>query len=132
MARVTPEIFNSNFYIVAALVIPIFFLGLMFPDGILFNYWREIEKWHNKVSATKSRNSFIRLLEHAVYGVSILPALYLLAAGGIAETISILVLDYRHATPLEHALVLAFFVPIPVVAALCVMILVILRSMEEN
>ena len=125
--------FNSDFYTAAALVIPIFFLGLMFPDGILFKYWHSVEKWHNKKdTSSEGRNSFKRIGRQFVYAISIIPPLFMLAAGGISETIALLALNDRNATAIEHAIVLIFFIPMPAAAVLCVMVLVTLQSMDET
>lgn len=105
----------------------------MFPEGILFKYWHEVEGWHNKKDAVFEKQRVVkRYIKHIVYSVLILPPLFVLSAGGIAETTSILALNNQHATAMENAIVVAFFVPLPAVAALCIMILVILRSMGET
>lgn len=126
--------FNSNFYVAAALVIPIYFLALMFPEGILFKYWEGIERWHDRKDDSNAKPAFSirRLGKHVAYLFSLLPPLYLIASGGIAETIALIALNNRNASVFQHAMVLAFFIPVPAATALCIMITVALRSMDKS
>ncbi len=121
--------FNSEFYAVAATVIPLFFIALLLPDAFLFEYWRQVESHHNNLGNTRGRRKWrSHLKRHSLYLVSVLPPMIVVVAGSVAEICAILALNGRNASPFEHAVVLVYFYLLPAVTAVGVMTLVIARS----
>jgi hypothetical protein len=121
--------FNSEFYAVAATVIPLFFIALLLPDGFLFEYWRQVESRHNNRGNLRGgRKWWSRLRRHSLYLVTVLPPMIVVVAGSVAEICAILALNGRQANPFEHAVVLVYFYLLPAVTAAGVMTLVISRS----
>ena len=123
--------FNSEFYSVAATVIPIFFIALLMPNGFLFDYWRRVESRHRlRVDIGGGLVRWGRLRRHFVYLVTVIPPMIVVVAGSVAEICSILALNGRNASSFEHATVLVYFSLLPAVTAGGVMTLVIANSQE--
>ena len=123
--------FNSEFYSVAATVIPIFFIALLMPNGFLFDYWRRVESRHSlRVDTSGGRAPWGRLRRHFLYLVTVIPPMIVVVAGSAAEICSILALNGRNANSFEHATVLVYFSLLPAVTAVGVMTLVIASSQE--
>jgi hypothetical protein len=125
--------FNSDFYDVAATVIPIFFVALLLPNSFLYEYWRRVEIWHNRnVSHVSGRATAQQFPMHLVYVVGVLPPMVVVVAGGVAETCAILALNNHHASFFEHAVVLIYFLLLPLVSAGGVMVMVIAGSSGDD
>jgi len=123
--------FNSEFYSVAATVIPIFFIALLLPNGFLFDYWRRVESRHgHPIDNRGGRVVWGHLRRHILYLVTVIPPMIVVVAGSVAEICAILALNGRHGDSFEHAVVLVYFFLLPVVTAVGVMTLVIVKSQE--
>jgi hypothetical protein len=121
--------FNSEFYTVAATVIPLFFIALLLPNGFLFEYWRQVESRHNnRGSSHGGRKLWSQIRRHSLYLVTVLPPMIVVVAGSVAEICSILALNCRHANAFEHAVVLVYFFLLPAVTAVGIMTLVMAES----
>ena len=125
------SLFNVNFYVVAATVIPIFFLAISLPNGFMFEYWRRVEAHYLRQGQDTSLRGSRGVAKHSSYMLRVLPPLVVVATGGIAETCAILALYSGHASFFERFTVLVFFTALPGVTALSVMVLVITGSMKD-
>lgn len=123
--------FNSEFYTVAATMIPLFFIALLLPNGFLFEYWRRVESRHsNRSNSRGGRELWNRVRRQFLYVVTVLPAMIVVVAGSVAEICAILALNGRHADPFEHAVMLVYFFLLPAVTTVGVMTLVNIESQK--
>lgn len=126
--------FNSNFYIVAATVIPVYFIALLLPGGggALYRYWRWVETWRNrKVALAAKAKSADGRSPHLYYAL-LLPPIIVLACGMIGEINALVSLDRQSAFLCDGVPELIWLVPLPVIAGVGVMIAVIVDTMPKR
>ncbi|MFI5035411.1 MAG: hypothetical protein ACHQFZ_04325 [Acidimicrobiales bacterium] len=131
MPGVIESPFNTDFYVVAATVIPIFFLTILLPNGFMFEHWRRVETRYLKQKKDSSLRGLTGAGRHLTYVVQVFFPMFVIAAGGIAETCAILALYSGHASFFERDTVLVFFTALPGVTVFSVMVLVITGSMKD-
>jgi hypothetical protein len=116
------ETFNADFYVVAATVIPVLFLALMLPGGILARFARWEREWRRAQIREHGADFVSKAPVHvrAVYELMGWPVALALAFGLVGEIPAILALDHRHATATEHAWTLVSVIGLAALAALSV------------
>lgn len=115
--------FNQNLYTVAATIIPVFFIALMFPGGVLTPYWLWSERWKNKHlgEASVGRPLFFLFVGTPMNFLISLPVNLILGIGAAGEVCAVIAIDHRHATYIQHLWVFSSMVMLPIVATLSVM-----------
>jgi hypothetical protein len=121
-ASARTDTFNADFYFMAATIIPIFFLALMLPGGVLFRYSIWVRRWHTRHLSdalnNKDRRYWRTLLANRGHDLFSLPIQLMLLAASIGEVSAVIALDQRHATPREHWWVLVSVIGLPVVTVM--------------
>jgi hypothetical protein len=114
--------FNSNLYVVAATVIPVFFIAFMLPGGILARYgsWAKKLRSSQLAQARKDRDgSPTATRTTAIYSfhwfVSIPPMLFMVFTL-LGEISAVRALDHRRASGGEHTWVIDALVGLPIIA----------------
>jgi hypothetical protein len=125
--------FNANFYITGATVIPVLFIALMLPDGILVGYalWtrRVRTRWVQSIAGA-DRSSLVRSflastrmwLAQQGFFVIQLPMMFALIFGLTGEVAALLALDEEQATRFEHVWVRASVIGLVALLAVGAMI----------
>lgn len=115
--------FNGDLYATAATVIPVLFIALMFPNGLLARYALWCKQWRSKrgvPAVEEGRAQKIRSVNNR-YLLLIFPVDLVLLAGSWGEVCAFIALIRRHATQVERLVVIASVVVLPVIAALSAM-----------
>lgn len=112
--------FNANFYTVATAVIPVYFLILVFPGGILARYAIWTKQLRSRyavpiVESEKPSTPRLMVVQHA-YEVLYLPVMAAMVFGVWGEVSAVRALDHEHATSGQHWWVLTSMVGFPVFA----------------
>jgi hypothetical protein len=124
MFSLTPTLasapFNADFYTVAAAVIPVYFLILLFPGGILARYAIWTKKLRSRyavpiVEGEKPATLRLTSILHA-YDVLYLPVTAAMVFGVWGEVSAVRALDHEHATSGQHWWVLTSMVGFPIFA----------------
>lgn len=114
--------FNADFYSVAATIVPVIFVALLFPGGMLAHYALWAKRWRSKRSLAALRSGkrlSLRLwIIFRAYDLLMLPVTLAFVLGTMGELASFIALDHRSATHLEHSLVFAAVLTLPVLAAM--------------
>jgi hypothetical protein len=128
LATASPPPFNVNLYVVAATVIPVLFIALMLPPGVLARYalWakeRRNAQLRQVVQAEKATGKATGRKLWAVfrrYDLVVLPATlaFVFFLGG--QISAALAIDHRHATSTEHAWVMWSLIGLPILTVLSV------------
>jgi hypothetical protein len=125
----TSEAFNSDFYVAAATVIPILFIALLLPGGVMHRYAIWAKKWYIRrfpaeflERSNPFRWSSLKVTFKAsgmTYGLQylLLPVVVTLIFGSFSEACAMLALANQHATHTEHQWVLWAVVSLPFIAA---------------
>jgi hypothetical protein len=115
------EPFNADFYLAAATLIPVFFIALMFPGGVLARYSVWTKKWRSKhgVKALQAESYSGSRLWLVLRGHQLLsiPVDLTLVLGSVGEVCAVIALDHRYATGAQHGWVFASAVILPFIAA---------------
>ena len=117
--------FNADFYVVAATIIPVWFVAVMLPGGILARY----AVWARQLRARQSKRIGPAMNAGKLSGTRLwlilrfrdvltLPDKATLTFAGVGEVCAVLSLDRGHATGFEHWWVLVSVVGLPVVTVI--------------
>jgi hypothetical protein len=116
--------FNSNFYIVAASVIPVYFLALILPGGILYRYWRASELLHNRLAAPTGKSIVKQILIALFYMLTLIPPICILASEAFGETGALISLYRQNVFSIAGIPEIFWLAGLPGIAALGVMVMV--------
>ena len=114
--------FNADLYVVAATVIPVYFVALMFPGGILAQYtlWARTERSRHIADLRRWR------VGRLVY-LLMVPVWLVLALGAYGEIQAVLALDHGRASTTEHDWVIAASIALPIIAAVSAVVATSMR-----
>jgi hypothetical protein len=114
--------FNSDLYMVAATVIPVLFVALVLPNGVLARYavWAKKQRSNQLRRVTQGGALPARRLwgVYRIYDFLTLPVTLFRLFFVMGEISAVLALDHRHATRTEHRLVMASLIVMPIIAVL--------------
>lgn len=96
--------FNTDFYVMAATVIPVLFIPLIFPGGILYRYGLWTKKWRRQGAVKAYQDGDARGVARYNQGYKLLflPVDLVLLLGGFGELCAVFALYRRHATHIEQ------------------------------
>jgi hypothetical protein len=125
-ASVAP--FNYNLYVVGATVIPVLFIALMLPPGLLARYALLVKEHRNaqlrqliqgdKATGKVSGRSLWAVFRR--YDIVVLPAALAFVFFVWGEISAVYALDHRHATATEHTGVMWSLIGLPILTVLSV------------
>jgi hypothetical protein len=116
--------FNSNFYVVAATVIPVYFLALILPSGILYRYWHAAELLHNRLVAASAGSTTKRVRIALLYALTLIPPFCVIASESFGETGALMSLYRKNVFLIVRVPEIIWVVWLPGMAALGVMSMV--------
>jgi hypothetical protein len=111
--------FNADFYVAAATVIPVLFIPLLFPGGILHTYGVWAKKWRTRGAVKAYRAGDAKGQKRYLQGYKLLmlPIDAVLILGTFGEVCAFLALYHRHATHTEQIWVRNAVIVLPIAIA---------------
>ncbi len=112
--------FNADLYVAAVTVIPVYFIALLMPGGLLRRYarWAKLEERQDYRSA-HGRAPVRRVGRHAPGAVSLLrmlPATLSILLSGVGAVEAALALEHRHASAAERMWTTDALLVLPILA----------------
>ena len=116
--------FNADLYVTAATIIPVLFIALLFPGGILNRYALWAKRWRSRGAVSAFRAGDTRRMQRFLngYTVLILPVDLAIVFAVWGEISAFIALNDRKASPLAHTWVLSSVVILVVVSALSALV----------
>lgn len=106
--------FNSDLYVTAATVIPVWFIAVLLPGGVLARYGVWAQAW--MMPRMTDADGWKLLGLSCVYALLYSPVFFVLIFGFGGELYAVLALAHRHATARDHQFVMTALIGLTAVA----------------